>query len=556
MSEAWESAGRSGRSAVDPATLPRVSGADVPLRRILALFAPHRARLSLVFALSLVGTGIGLLPPLAMKRVIDVALPERDARMLLGLVAVLVVAPLSSGLVGLVHDRLNHHVGQAVMRDLRLALFRAIERQAVSFFTRTQAGELVQRLTGDVHFVQGVVTGTVVDAATQIVTLVATAGILFALDWRLALMSVLIVPLFALPLRAVTEARRRIRRDTQRARSAMAVLTTEAFGVSGALLIRMFARGPHVEGKFTEVNQRVMDLELRFNAIGRGFTMVTAILGPLGTAALFLYGGLRVIDGQMTVGAVFAFSAYLGQLLAPAARLLNVHVEVSAAAAVFQRLFEVLDIPPALVEAPGAGPMSRIAGRIQLRDVSFTYHDGTRALEGVSVEIRQGSVVALVGPSGGGKSTLMLAPGAPRGPHRGRGPRGLHRSAQRHPGVAPAADRLRPPGSLPLPRHSLEENLRFAKLTMPATRRSSCRVPARPRRRRGRGASPTASRPWSASGVIASPAGSASGSPSPARCSPSRGSSCSTRRRRTSTQRPRRRSGTPSRSSCAGGRRW
>jgi ATP-binding cassette subfamily B protein len=327
--------------------------------------------------------------------------------MLVALVAVLAGAPLAAGLMAVAHDRINQIVGQSVMRDLRLALFRSIERQPVSFFTHTQAGELVQRLTGDVHFVQGVVTGTLVEAATHALTLAATLGILFVLDWRLALTTVVLVPLCALPIRAVTERRRQIRHDTQKARSKMAALTTEAFGVSGALLTRMFARQDQVEAKFTEVNQSVMDLELRFNFIGRWFTMTTSVLGPIGTAVLFVYGGFRVLHGAMTVGAIFAFSAYLAQLLTPAARLLNVHVEVSAAAAVFQRLFEVLDLEPGLVEANDAAPMPRIAGRIDLREVSFSYEDGTRALEDVSLVIEAGSLTALVGPSGSGKSTLI-----------------------------------------------------------------------------------------------------------------------------------------------------
>ncbi len=400
-------------------TLPRLRAADVPWRRIVDLFAPHRLRLLAVFALSLVAAGLALLPPLAINRVIDVALPARDPRLLIELVGVLAAAPLCAGLVGVVYDRINHQVGQRVMRDLRGALFRAIQLQPISFFTRTQAGELVQRLTGDVHFVQGVVTGTVVDAAIQVVTLLVTAGILFALDWRLALACLVLVPLCALPISAVTEARRRIRRETQEARSAMAALTTEVFGVSGALLTRIFAREEHVEHHFAQVNQRVMDLELRFNFIGRWFGMITTVLGPVGTAILFLYGGLRIINGEMTVGAVFAFSAYLGQLLGPAARLLNVHVEVSAAAAVFQRLFEVLDLKPTLAEATDAKPMPPIEGRIAFRGVSFSYGGGQRALDDVSFEVEPGSVVALVGASGAGKSTLSTLLARLADPDRG-----------------------------------------------------------------------------------------------------------------------------------------
>ncbi len=521
---------------MDPATLPKVRIEDVPWRRIGALFAPHRDRLVMVFALSLVAAGFGLLPPLAIKRVIDVALPKGDARLLVVLTAVLAGAPVCAGLLGVAHDRLNHQVGQSVMRDLRHALFQAVQRQPVSFFTRTQAGELVQRLTGDVHFVQGVVTGAVVDAAIQLVTLAATAAILFVLDWRLALACVVLVPLCALPVRAATQALRRIRRDTQQARSALAALTTEAFGVSGALLTRIFAREDHVEGEFAVENQRVMDLELRFNVLGRALRMVTSILGPAGTAVLFLYGGLRVIQGDMTVGAVFAFAAYLGQLLGPAARLLNVHVEVSAAAAVFQRLFEVLDLEPALVEAPGAVPLPPLEGRIALRSVSFSYDAGRRALHEVSFDVTPGSVVALVGPSGAGKSTLSSL---------------LARLADPEEGVVEIDGiDLR---TVTLPRSGGRS--RSSRRTRScSTRRSrrTCASPSSTRRRRRcsrRVAGPgstrswppcrSGSRPWSGSAGTASRAANGSASPSRARCSPTPASWCSTRRRRTST-RPRR----------------
>ncbi len=407
MSEGWEAGGRHGRGGVDPRTLPRLSSVEVPYRRIARLFSPYGSRLAAAFGLSVVAAGLSLLPPLAMKEIVDVAVKTADTRLLLGMASVLVAAPLLAGMFGVVQDRQNAYVGQAVMRDLRLAMFRAVERQGVEFFAQTKAGELVQRLTGDVHFVQGVVTGTLVEAATQLVAVVATLVILFVLDWRLAVLAAVIVPLFALPLRQVNRSRRTIRLEAQRARSEMAGLITEVFGVSGALLARVFSREDHVEARFSGVNEHVMGLELRFAYIARWFALLTSTLAPLATAALFLYGGLRVMHHEMTIGAVIAFAAYLAQLLGPTAKLFNVHVDVSAAAVVFVRLFEVLDLPPPFRSRAGVrlGP---VEGRIALRDVSYRYPGGPRVLEHVSFDIAPGSVVALVGPSGAGKSTLAL----------------------------------------------------------------------------------------------------------------------------------------------------
>ncbi|WP_248928473.1 ABC transporter ATP-binding protein [Paenibacillus hamazuiensis] len=380
---------------------------DVSVRRIFSLFRGYYWPLAAILLLALGAALIGLIPPLVMKEIIDHAIPERNMSMLFTMVGLMVLLPLVSGLLGVWQNHENTKVGQGVMRDLRHSLFVNLQRQSMAFFTNAKAGELIQRLTGDVQAVQGVVTTLVVQTVTQAVIVITSVAILFALDWRLALLSVVILPVFILPVRKVSDLRKRLRIETQRVRGEMSAQLGEIFGVSGALLTRIFQREPDQQRKFGELNQRVMDLELRLNLVGRWYGMVIGLLGPLGTALIYLYGGYNIIHGTMTIGAIVAFTAYLGRLYGPVGTLLNLHVEVGTALGVFQRIFEYQDLEPDIVDSPRAAELPTVRGHVEFRNVSFAYKPGQYALRHVGFEVEPGEMVAVVGPSGAGKSTLI-----------------------------------------------------------------------------------------------------------------------------------------------------
>lgn len=380
---------------------------DVPLSRIYGLFRKYRWSLTLIVLLALVGGVIGLIPPLVMREIIDRVLPEGNKSGLLGMVGLLVLLPLVSGLLGVWQNHQNTKVAQGVMRDLRQSLFANLQRQSMSFFTDAKAGEIIQRLTGDVQAVQNVVSTLVVSAVTQSAIVLTSVCILFTLDWQLAILATIILPLFLLPVRKVSAIRKRLRIETQRVRGDMSARLGEIFGVSGALLTRIFQQEPQQQRQFTELNERVMQLELRLNLVGRWFGMTVGLLGPLGTALIYLYGGWKVVEGTMTIGSIVAFAAYLGMLYGPVGTLLNLRVELGTALGVFQRLFEYEDLVPEIADREGARPLRAVEGRIEYRGVSYAYQQGQYALQGVTFTANPGEVTAIVGPSGAGKSTLI-----------------------------------------------------------------------------------------------------------------------------------------------------
>ena len=368
--------GPGGMGRLSDRNRPKAKLKDVSVRRILFLFKRYWGQLLVIIGLALLAAVIGLIPPLVMKEIIDTAIPQGRVQLLSVMALLLILLPVLSGVLGVWQNHLNTKVTQGVIRDLGQSLFHNLQRQSMAFFTDARSGEIVQRITGDVQSVQSVVTSIVVSSITQIVIVFTTIGILFALDWKLAIISVLILPLFVLPVKKVSKLRKALRLETQKVRSDITSQLNENFGISGALLTRIFGREKQQELEFTTMNQKVMDLELRLNLVGRWFGMATSTLGPLGTAIIYIYGGYSVINGDMTLGSIVAFTAYLGRLYMPVGTLLNLQVEVATALGVFQRIFEYQDMVPDVMDAEGARQLGPVAGRVSYKQVSFAYKSG------------------------------------------------------------------------------------------------------------------------------------------------------------------------------------
>ncbi len=349
---------------------------------------------------------LGLVPPLLLREVIDKALPSKDGMLLNLLVAGMIGTRLLAGLIGVWQSSLTNVVAQGMIFDLRRGIYERLLRQSLRFFTVTRSGEIQSRLQNDVGGVAGVIGGTMVSLVTNTVTVTFTVIVLFKLDWMLALVACAVLPAFVLPTRSVGQVRARISKETQERLAELTAYVQETLSVSGFLLVRLFGgQAPEIK-RYGEKAAAVRDLQIRQAMAGRWFMMWIMMFITIGPALIYLVGGHEVIAGRLTLGAIVAFVAYLGGLYQPVSALVNVHVDIATASSLFRRIFEYLDLPIEIEEPADPVRLENAKGELRFERVSMAYAIGAPTLVDISFEARPGQMVALVGPSGAGKTTL------------------------------------------------------------------------------------------------------------------------------------------------------
>ena len=391
----------------EPPKNVRITRQDL-LRIFRYLLPAWRPSLAILFCI-LVTSLLGLVPPLLIREIIDRAIPSGNHILLNWLVAGMIAAPLASGLIGVWQNYLVTVMGQGVMFEIREKMHGRLLSQSLRFFTDTKAGEVLSRLQNDVGGVQGVVTGTMVSLATNLLVIVTTLAVLFRLDWALTLVAIAILPLFILPTRRVGQLRSRISTQTQERLAELTSSIQETLSVSGYLLMRLFGAAEVERKRFRQQAAAVRDLQIRQNMVGRWFLMFLLLFGSVGPAVVYLIGGHEAIAGRLTIGTIVAFVGYLGRLYAPASSLVNVHVEIMSGAALFRRIFEYLDLPVEVAEPANPMRLDAARGHLAFEQVWMAYGRGEEApwtLQDISFEVRPGTMVALVGPSGAGKTTI------------------------------------------------------------------------------------------------------------------------------------------------------
>jgi ATP-binding cassette subfamily B protein len=376
------------------------------LRRIAHLFRPYRGRLAFVCGLILVSAGLGVVSPFLLKHILDTAIPERRTGLLSLLSGGMVAISILTGALGVVQTLHSNKVGQRVMHDLRTAVYRHLQRMSLAFFTRTRTGEVQSRIANDIGGVDDVVTSTATSVVSNVTTVLATIVAMILLDWRLAAFALALLPLFVWMTRHVGEQRRKVTTVRQGAMADISSLVQESLSVSGILLGKTMGRGGELAERFEGESERLADLEVRSRMTGRWMMASIQTTFAVMPAFVYWFGGYLVAHGssQISIGTLVAFTTLQTRLFFPIGSLLGVQVEVQSSLALFDRIFEYLDLGVDIEE--GAATLEEPRGEVALEHVWFRYDDSAWTLEDVSFDVPAGTKTAIVGETGSGKTTV------------------------------------------------------------------------------------------------------------------------------------------------------
>jgi ATP-binding cassette, subfamily B, bacterial len=375
------------------------------LRRVFGLFKAYRWRLSVVLALIGFSALLSIVSPFLVRDIFDEALPENDNRLLTILVLGLIGIAVFTGILGVFQTWLSNQVGQRVMHDLRTTVYRHLQRLSLAFFTRTRTGEVQSRIANDIGGVEGVVTSTATSIVSNVTTVIAAVVAMFLLDWRLAVFSLALIPLFVLLTRRVGNVRRRITTDRQRTMADISTLVEESLSVSGMLLGKTMGRTGELADRFQGESDRLANLEVKRVMAGRWMMASIQMSFAIMPALVYWFAGQSFIGG-VTLGTVVAFTTLQTRLFWPVGSLLNVQLDAQTSLALFDRVFEYLDQPVEIIEREDAVDLPPCRGDVAFDDVWFRYGEGPWTLEDVSFDVPAGTTTALVGETGSGKTTI------------------------------------------------------------------------------------------------------------------------------------------------------
>jgi ATP-binding cassette subfamily B protein len=374
------------------------------LRRMTALFRPYRLQLGFVLSLILVSSVLGIVSPFLLRRILNEALPQHDLGLLSWLVGGMIAIALVTQALGVVQTWTSNGVGQQVLHDLRAAVYQHLQRLSLAFFTRTRTGEVQSRIGNDIGGVESVVTSTATSIVQNVTTVVASIVAMILLDWRLAVVALGLIPVFVALTRRVGEVRRRIATSRQQTVADLSSLVNESLSVSGVLLGKTMGRGGDLTERFRAQSRDLARLEVQSTMAGRwlmGSIQATFAILP---AVIYWVGGWT---GDVSVGTLVAFTTLQTRMLFPVGQLLSVQVDVQTSLALFDRVFEYLDLPVDLVERDVPVELDFDTASVAFDDVWFRYDDASPwTLAGVDVDVPAGTKLAIVGETGAGKTTM------------------------------------------------------------------------------------------------------------------------------------------------------
>lgn len=399
-------AGRS-RGPVDDRPAPTPNPGD--LRRIFRLFTEYQGKLGFVGLLIVASSLISLASPFLLRHLLDVTLPSRDTRGTVLLALGMIAVAVSTTVLGVVQARQSTLVGQGVMHRLRTSVYTHLQKLSLGFYTRTRTGEVQSRIANDIGGMQATVTNTATSVVSAGTTVIATFVAMLALNWRLTLVSLVLVPIFVWISRKVGGMRREIAVRRQERMADMSSMVAESLSVSGILLTKTMGRSAELSQRFADASAELADLEVRSSMAGRWRQSSIGIIISVLPAAIYLAAAFTVTDAvtPLSIGTLVAFTTLQGQLFRPMTQLLSTGVDLQTSLAMFRRVFEYLDLPIDIEEPAAPVRLEQVNGELEFEDVTFAYPGtGTTTLHAIDLRIPAGQHVAVVGATGSGKTTL------------------------------------------------------------------------------------------------------------------------------------------------------
>ena len=379
------------------------------LIRIFSYMKPYWKQFGLVLIAILFSVILTLLPSVLTGRIIDEGLIARSMKALVKYILLSLAVTLGANIIGILESYLNTWIAQHITFDMRNAMYLHLQKMSQRFFTSNNQGDIITRMTSDISGVQQIITNTLTSIISNVITLVVALVVMFRENWLLALLGVVIVPLFTIPTRSAGKTRWSITRESQACSDEINGILNETMSVSGQLLVKLFGMEKKEYARYEDVNRRIINLNIRESMAGRWFRMALSTFSSVGPMLIYLVGGIIMMkyDSTITVGQISVLVALLGRMYGPVNQLLNIQVDWIRSMAMFTRIFEYYDMPVEIENAPMAVTPGKANGEVSFEHVSFHYEPVREILKDISFKLEKGKCIAIVGPSGSGKSTLI-----------------------------------------------------------------------------------------------------------------------------------------------------
>ncbi|EGW41550.1 ABC transporter transmembrane region family protein [Desulfosporosinus sp. OT] len=392
------------RFANEKIEMPRVT--QKMLARILSYFRPFWMRLLLVIGTIILASILGLVPSILIKNILDKALPQKDLKLLSLYIFISIAITIMLGLLQVAQSYLSVWISKHIILTMKNQMYAHLQKMSLTFYSVAKPGEIITRITSDIDGIEDIFNSTVVNALSSVIVLISTATVLIMMNWKLAVVGMIILPTFIIPTRKVGKMRWEIATKSQEKRSDLNQIIQETLSISGAILSKIFTKEKDEYENFKQTNEDVVSLQIRESVVGRWYRMTITTFIAIGPMLIYFYGGYLYIKGEMSIGGIIAFVALLVRLYSPVSQLSNIHIDVTRSLALFQRIFEYFDQRQEIEDKQDAISLEFIKGKVDFEHVYFSYNNRVQVLKDISFSVNPGTMVALVGSSGAGKTTI------------------------------------------------------------------------------------------------------------------------------------------------------